>query len=48
MFGVGVDPDWLLSCTFPESGRESEERMESPKEEGTDAGTEKCVFSERD
>lgn len=38
MFGVALDPDWLLSRTLPERGRESEERMESPVEDGTDAG----------
>lgn len=45
MFGVGVDPDWLLSRTLPERGRESEERMESPVEDGTDAG--KSVFQRK-
>lgn len=41
MFSEGVDPDWLLSRTLPERGRESEERTESPMEDGTDAGKRK-------
>lgn len=45
MFGKGLDPDWFLSRTLPESGRESEERIESPVEDRTDAG--KRVFRKR-
>lgn len=37
-FGVGLDSDWLLSRTLPERGRDSEEKMESPVNDGTDAG----------
>lgn len=36
---VGVVSDWIICCTLPERGRERDERIDSPVEDGSNAKT---------